>query len=172
MTLSAFLLLTFAIQEGVAERVQSSHKVSLVTSATASPPAPTHADDREAAVASAMATLDALMVAFNDRDMTAWAAALHYPHVRFASGTVRVWPDAESFAAESPFEALAAIGWDRSRWASREVRLMDPDKIHIETVFERLDANDEVLWIFPSLYIVTRDEEGHWGVQARSSLAP
>lgn len=148
-TLSALLLLTCAIQA-----------------------TPTQASEREAAVASAMATLDAFMAAFNDRDMTAWAATLNYPHVRFASGTVRVWDDAASFAAESPFEALAATGWDRSRWASREVRLMDPDKIHIETVFERLNAQGEVLWTFPSLYIVTRGEAGKWGVQARSSLAP
>lgn len=119
-----------------------------------------------------MANLDAFMAAFSDRDMSASAATLHHPHVRFASGTVRVKLDAESFAAESPFEALAAIGWDRSRWASREVRLMYPDKIHIESVFERLNANGEVLLTFPSLDIVTRDEAGKWGVQARSSLAP
>ncbi len=131
-----------------------------------------HADNPEVAAAGAMASLDEFMEAFNDRDMTVWAATLHYPHVRFASGEVRIWPDAESFASESPFEALAATGWDRSRWASREVRLVDADKAHIETVFERLDADGAVVWTFPSLYIVTRDEHGNWGVQARSSLAP
>ncbi len=140
--------------------------------ALALPATATRADAREAAATAAMATLDAFMEAFNARDMDAWAATLNYPHVRFASGEVRIWADAGQFASESPFEALAATGWDHSRWAKREVRLVDAEKVHIETVFERLDAEGEVLWTFPSLYIVTRGSDGNWGVQARSSLAP
>ena len=41
-------------------------------------------------VLSARAVLDDYMAAFNARDEEAWAAMLHYPHVRIASGKVLI----------------------------------------------------------------------------------
>jgi len=128
--------------------------------------------ENESAIASAMAALDEFMLTFNSRDPVAWAGSLNYPHVRFASGTVTIWHTAEEFAAGESFERLAAQGWDHSRWLSREVVLASPGKVHVNTVFQRFNANNEPIGTYESLYIVTRDANGHWGTQARSSLAP
>lgn len=129
-------------------------------------------DEHARAVAGAMAALDEFMHAFNNRDMEAWANTLNYPHVRFASGSVTVWQSAEEFAQQSTFDNLAAIGWDHSRWVNREPILVSSGKVHINTVFQRFDSNSEAIGTYESLYIVTRDAEGNWGTQARSSLAP
>jgi hypothetical protein len=128
--------------------------------------------DNDLAIASAMAALDEFMVTFNSRDPVAWAGTLNYPHVRFASGTVTIWHTAEEFAAGESFQRLAAVGWDHSRWISRDVVLVSPGKVHVNTVFQRFNANNEPIGTYESLYIVTRDSNGHWGTQARSSLAP
>ena len=128
--------------------------------------------ENESAIASAMAALDEFMLTFNSRDPVAWAGSLNYPHVRFASGTVTIWHTAEQFAAGESFERLAAQGWDHSRWISRDVVLASPGKVHVNTVFQRFNANNESIGTYESLYIVTRDANGHWGTQARSSLAP
>lgn len=128
--------------------------------------------DNDTAIASAMAALDEFMETFNSRDPVEWAGTLNYPHVRFASGTVTIWHTAEEFAAGGSFERLAAVGWDHSRWISRDVVLVSPGKVHVNTVFQRFNANNEPIGTYESLYIVTRDSNGHWGTQARSSLAP
>ncbi|NKB35103.1 MAG: hypothetical protein GKR91_18560 [Pseudomonadales bacterium] len=123
------------------------------------------------AIAGAMGAMDAFMLAFNARDPEAWAASLNYPHVRFASGSVTVWESAEEFAQTLAFERLPDSGWDHSHWLTREVSLASPNKVHINTLFQRFNADNEIIGTYQSLYIVTR-VNGHWGTQARSSLAP
>ena len=122
----------------------------------------------------AMLALDAFMLAFNARDPEAWAETLNYPHVRFASGSVTVSDSAESFAENArnrSFTALARAGWDHSHWLSREVTLASENKVHVSTTFQRYNSANEIIGTYESLYIVTRIN-GHWGTQARSSLAP
>ena len=123
------------------------------------------------AIAGAMAALDEFMLSFNRKDMEDWAATLNYPHVRFASGNVTVWESAEEFAMGRAFEGLARIGWDHSHWLSREVTMASPDKVHIAIVFQRFNDRNEPIAKYQSLYLVTL-VDGHWGTQARSSLAP
>ena len=119
----------------------------------------------------AIATLDRFMAAFNDQDIKAWAATLHYPHVRFASSQVMIYDSAATFQDRSVFPALQAAGWHHSLWTSRTITLSSDTKVHIDTEFERRNANNETIGRYRSLYIVTKIE-GHWGIQARSSLAP
>ena len=69
------------------------------------------------------------------------------------------------------FENLARIGWDHSHWLSREVTMASPEKVHISTVFQRFNDRNEPIAMYQSLYLVTL-VDGHWGTQARSSLAP
>ncbi len=123
------------------------------------------------AVQAAMKVLDEFMLAFNARDMSAWSETLNYPHVRFASGEVRVWQDIEEFSATPPFDALKDIGWDHSHWISRNVIMSSSAKVHIATVFQRFNSKNESIGQYESLYIVTR-VGGRWGIQSRSSLAP
>ena len=123
------------------------------------------------AIHSAMSALDEFMEAFNSRDMKAWAATLNYPHVRFASEAVTVWANAEEFERGATFDRLPRTGWDHSSWLTRDVSLVSSGKVHINTVFQRFNVNNEPIGTYESLYIVTLID-GHWGTQARSSLAP
>ena len=122
-------------------------------------------------VAAALAVLDDFMAAFNDEDIVGWSDTLHYPHVRFASETVTVYTSAAEFTDRPVFEGLRSAGWRRSAWRSRAPTLVSDSKVHLETVFERYNAAGEPIGRYHSLYIVTKIN-GHWGIQARSSLAP
>ena len=123
-------------------------------------------------VGAAMAALDEFMAKFNARDMEAWAKTLNYPHVRIASGAVRVWETPEEYAGRDVFSLLTSeYGWDHSVWDKREVVQSGPDKVHFATTFSRYDKDGNKIATFDSLYIVTL-RDGHWGTQARSSFAP
>ena len=127
-----------------------------------------HAQSPEA---DARKTMDAFMTAFNSRDPVAWAATLNYPHVRLASGTVRVWANAEDFAREEKDYPQRLAPWHHSTWESMTAVQSGRDKVHFTVTFIRYDAAGKVIGRFPSLYVVTL-QNGHWGVQARSSYAP
>ena len=122
-------------------------------------------------VTAALAVLDEFMAAFNDEDIVGWSETLHYPHVRFASETVTVYPSAAEFTDRPVFERLRSTGWRRSAWRLRTPTLVSNSKVHLETLFERYDATGEPIGSYHSLYIVTKID-GYWGIQARSSLAP
>ena len=131
------------------------------------------ADDTEESdsINKAMQVLDSFMYSFNTRDMNSWSETLNYPHVRIAGGKVTVWDTKEEYSATNVFNRLTATGWDHSAWVSRDVVLVSKNKVHISTVFQRYDKDNNPMKKYQSLYIVTNDE-GHWGVQARSTLAP
>ena len=127
--------------------------------------------DNKNAIDEAMLVLDSFMHNFNLRDMKTWSETLHYPHVRFAGSEVTVWDTKEEYSAIDIFDGLASTGWHHSAWLSRKVTLVSENKVHISTIFQRYDENNNPLKQYQSLYIVT-NKDGHWGVQARSSLAP
>ncbi len=131
------------------------------------------ADDTEESdsINKAMQVLDSFMYSFNARDMNSWSETLNYPHVRIAGGKVTVWDTKEEYSATNVFNRLTATGWGHSAWLSKDVVLVSKNKVHISTVFQRYDKNNNPMKKYQSLYVVTNDE-GHWGVQARSSLAP
>lgn len=131
------------------------------------------ADDTEESdsINKAMQVLDSFMYSFNARDMNSWSETLNYPHVRIAGGKVTVWDTKEEYSATNVFNRLTATGWDHSAWVSKDVVLVSKNKVHISTVFQRYDKDNNPMKKYQSLYVVTNDE-GHWGVQARSSLAP
>jgi hypothetical protein len=123
-------------------------------------------------VAAAMKSLDEYMAAFNSKDSIAWAATLNYPHIRIASGAVRITQTAEEYAAGMDFGAFAErTGWDHSEWDKRDVIHSSPDKVHFATTFSRYDKDGKKIATYDSLYIVT-EQDGHWGTLARSSFAP
>jgi len=128
--------------------------------------------ETRAAVAGAMASLDAYMAAFNARDAAAWAATLHYPHVRIAGDDVRVWASAEEFAAGMDFAAFAErVTWSHGAWGAREAVQAGPDKVHATVTFSRYAPDGAKIASYDSLYVMTR-KDGRWGTQARSSFAP
>ena len=73
---------------------------------------------------------------------------------------------------EKIFQALEKRdGWHHSSWNRRTVVWSEPDKVHFDCCFSRYRADGSVIGVYESMYIVTRDEAGHWGVAMRSSSA-
>jgi hypothetical protein len=132
------------------------------------PVSPAHAKFA-AEIAAAQACLDAFMTAFNARDVKAFEATFNFPHVRFASNTVRTIMPGDM--KPDMFTTGALAEWDHSAWARRAVIHAGADKVHIDTRFTRYRKDGSVLGGFDSIYIVTH-LDGHWGIQGRSSFAP
>lgn len=121
-----------------------------------------------------MAVTDAFLATFNDRDAAGHAATLAYPHVRLASGTVRIWDDAAQATAamEQSMQSLAdRVGWDHSEWDHRRVIHETGDKVHLDVQFTRYRADGSVIGVYPAVYAIVRTDDG-WRIQARSSFAP
>lgn len=121
------------------------------------------------AVAAGMTTLDAFLEALNRRDDAGLNAAFNFPHVRIASGRVVTFPNRGDYTFEG-FAARAGDGWNETRWDDRTVIHAHPDKVHFAVQFSRWRADGSLIGRYQSIWIVT-NQDGHWGVQARSSFA-
>ena len=120
----------------------------------------------------ALQVMEDFLTAFNSRDEQAWADTLHFPHVRLASGRVRVYSTAADFVAATDLDAFAeSSGWDHSVWDNLEVVQVSAQKVHIAVTFSRFTAAGDKLASYPSFYVVEK-LDGRWGVRARSSFAP
>ena len=122
-------------------------------------------------VQAAIDAANAYMDAFNAHDQERMADACNFPHVRIASGAVRIWQRREDSIIPGLFDWLTeAEGWHHSSWNHQHVVHAGPDKVHLDVSFTRFDADGNVLGVYPSVWVMTLDE-GHWGIQARSSYA-
>jgi hypothetical protein len=140
----------------------------LLLSAVAVPAAATE----ETPDVAAFRVMDEFLAAFNAKDTAKWADTLQYPHVRFASGKVAVYPDKASFVAAMNLEQFAArTAWAYSSWDEREVVQSSQQKVHVTTLSSRHRADGSVFESFQSLYVI-ENVDGRWGVRARSSFAP
>jgi hypothetical protein len=126
--------------------------------------------EEQASVEAAMAVLDQFMTAFNSADAAAVARTFHFPHVRFHSGKVTIFPAAADFNLDNFRRSDDAGSWARSEWDERRVINAGPDKVHFDTKFSRRRADGSLIASYRSIYIVTR-VNGRWGIQARSSFA-
>ena len=117
----------------------------------------------------AMAALDAYMAGLNGGDEVAVNAACNFPHVRIAGGKVAVWQKRGDYKLDD-FRARAGDGWARSQWDERTPIHVGADKVHLKVKFSRFRADGSSLGVFETIYIVTR-QDGHWGIQARTSFA-
>lgn len=107
---------------------------------------------------------------FNAKDDSRITESLQFPHVRIASGTVRVIDRAESF--ETPFTLLEQReGWHHSTLDRADVIHAGRDKVHFDVEFTRYHEDGTAYATHQAIWVVTR-VDGHWGIQARSSFAP
>ena len=113
--------------------------------------------------------LDAFMAAWNARDADGVRASFNFPHVRFASGRVRVMSPED--VTDGMYAGTALSEWGRSAWLRREVIHAGADKVQFDTRFARYRPDGSLISAFDSIYIVTL-QDGRWGVQGRSSYAP
>lgn len=118
----------------------------------------------------AMRCLEEFMRAWNARDVAAFAATFNYPSVRIASGQIRIIEGPESHPTDL-FERMVASGWHHSEWLRRNVLHSSEDKVHFDTRFGRYAEDGSTIGEYDSIYIVNK-QDGHWGVQGRSSFAP
>lgn len=121
----------------------------------------------------AMATTDAFLQTFNEGDARGHAATLAYPHVRLASGSVRIWPSMDEAVPvmEQGIAALRASGWDHSVWDHRNAIHVGEAKVHLDVQFTRFRADGTVIGVFPAVYVIV-NQDGRWLIQCRSSFAP
>lgn len=113
--------------------------------------------------------LDDYLEAFNSGDVLRWATILHYPHVRIAGDTVRVWENKEEFAQDNDMSLLSKkINWGYNKWDWRHLVQFGPGKMHFAVQLSRYTVNDVLISSFESLYIITRIQD-RWAVQGRSS---
>ena len=129
-------------------------------------------------LAGALAVTDAFLSTFNALDAEGHAATLAYPHVRLASGRVRVWQTLDE-AAEAMSTNMSLlrerVGWDHSKWDHRRLIHSSEDKVHLDVCFTRYRADGSVIGVYPAVYVVVAGDAGAgagWLVQARSSFAP
>jgi len=126
------------------------------------------------AVAGALAVTDEFLETFNRGDAEGHARTLAYPHVRLASGTVRIWQTVEAatvaMAQNIPLLRERA-GWDHSVWDHRNVIHTGDDKVHLDVQFTRYRGDGSVIGVYPAVYVVVR-QDGRWLIQCRSSFAP
>ncbi len=80
-----------------------------------------------------------------------------------------VWQDHGDYKLKD-FVARAGDGWARSQWDERTPIHVGSDKVHLKVKFSRFRADGSVIGRFETIYIVTL-QDGHWGIQARSSFA-
>jgi hypothetical protein len=122
----------------------------------------------------AMAVTDAFLASFNSSDAGAHAATLAYPHVRLASGRLRLWQD-EAEAVPAMEQGMAALreraGWHHSEWDHRRVIHAGPSKVHLDVQFTRYRQDGSVIGVYPAVYVIVREDD-RWLIAARSSFAP
>jgi hypothetical protein len=124
-----------------------------------------------AAVVGAREAMDGFMEAFNAEDrealQTRW---LHFPHVRFHSGKVKVMETPDDFTMTVWDRSGEAEGWARTAWDYVELIDAGPNKVHFRVQFTRFLVDGSAIGSYKSLYIVTL-QNGRWAVQGRSSWA-
>lgn len=123
----------------------------------------------ESSITAAQKVLDDFMAAFNARDIPAFEATFNFPSVRLASNTLVILNKGDM--KPERFTTGALSQWDHSAWERRHVIHAGADKVHIDTRFTRYRKDGSVVGGFDSIYVIT-NENGHWGVKARSSYAP
>ena len=119
----------------------------------------------------AMAVLDRFMVAFNNADATEVAETFNFPHARFHSSRLTVFPTAADFSLEWFRRTNDGKEWSYSEWDQRHVIHAGADKVHFDTQFSRRRADRSLIASYRSIYIVTKVDR-RWGIQGRSSFAP
>jgi hypothetical protein len=117
----------------------------------------------------AMGVMDDYLNALNRGDEKGVNDACNFPHVRLAGGKVVVWQNHGDYKLED-FVARAGDGWHHSTWDERSSIHAGDKKVHLKVKFSRWTESGKLIGTFETIYIVT-EQDGHWGIQARSSFA-
>jgi 2-hydroxychromene-2-carboxylate isomerase len=121
--------------------------------------------------AACRATLHRFMAALNAYDAAAMDAAMHFPHIRIAGGTVKVYEKPGSNPMDLFDKLRKEDDWKWSAWNEIRIVQRSDTKVHLALTYTRYKSDDSILGVYESLYVLTL-KEGRWGIQARSSFGP
>jgi len=109
--------------------------------------------------------------AFNAQDHERLGRALNYPHIRLALGEFKRIESRNDFvdSSRSNESRLRSEGWNHTKMRSIEVIHQGTDKIHLSITNDRCDAEGKVYNSFDTMWVATL-QDGHWGIQFRSSF--
>ena len=114
--------------------------------------------------------VDRFLTTWNSRNPQAWAASLHYPHVRPApAGETKVADNAATYIAAVDYARVIDSGWDHTEWDYKQVLQTSTRKIHVAGQWSRYSAAGEIILTTPIVYVCTR-VNGDWGIQSRLSV--
>ncbi len=111
------------------------------------------------------------MEAFNTQDLTAMLDSLNFPFSWITNNKVIPVQTASEF--RPPTKALI----EREGWHHTVLDLAEPvqvwdTKAHFKVVYSRFKADGTKYITHEALWIVTANDEGHWGVQCMSLYIP
>jgi 2-hydroxychromene-2-carboxylate isomerase len=127
--------------------------------------------DPDGVEAACRATLDRFMAGLNAYDAAAMDAAMHFPHIRIAGGTVKVYEQPGSNPMDLFDKLRREDDWKWSVWNERRIVQRSDTKVHMALTYTRYRSDDSVLGVYESLYVLTL-KDGRWGIQSRSSFGP
>ena len=125
----------------------------------------------DASEAAANAVLGQFMAAFNAQNEEQLRRSMNFPHFRIGTTATRYFDTAEDFTLAGFQKAVSGDDWKYSDWDYRHVVQAGDAKVHMNVQFTRYRSDDSVIGHYPSLWVVT-NQNGHWGIQVRSSFAP
>src|SRR5450830_1136296 len=118
-----------------------------------------------------MKTLDDFMAALNAYDAAAMDATMHFPHLRFAGGQMKMYQAPGSNPMDLFTKLRNEDHWKYSTWDQRELIQFNEKKAHYALSYTRYREDSSVIGVYESLYVITL-VDGHWGIQIRSSFGP
>ncbi|HEY4071999.1 MAG TPA: hypothetical protein VGM52_02730 [Herbaspirillum sp.] len=118
-----------------------------------------------------METLDNFMAALNAYDAVAMDATMHFPHLRFAGGQIKIYEAPGSNPMDLFTKLRNEDNWKYSAWDERELIQFNGKKAHYALSYTRYREDDSVIGVYESMYIITLID-GDWRIQVRSSFGP
>lgn len=118
-----------------------------------------------------MQVLDDFMAALKAHDAQGMDRTMHFPHVRLAGGTLRIY----EAPGHNPMDLFMTLkmqdDWAYSSWGERQVVQFSDTKAHVALSYTRFRSDGSVIGTYKSLYILTKVGDT-WGIQMRSSFGP
>ena len=118
----------------------------------------------------AIAVVREFVDAFNAQDHHRLAHVLNYPHIRLANDRFARIESAADFEAgsRSHESTLRQTGWDHTVIKHLSVVHSSPTKVHLAITNDRVRSDGSLVVSFDTFWIATL-QDGHWGIQFRSS---
>jgi len=110
------------------------------------------------------------MDSFNKQNGSGCDNSINYPHIRLSKQGLGIFQKPPVHTPKLFDSFVKIFGWNHSCWDYRRVIQSNDSKIHLAIQFSRYKSNGTKIGSYPSLWAITK-QNGHWGIQIRSSFA-